>query len=228
MLSNFLNISRDQAIALSSIHKFGQNLFLSATSQSVWTEGGVYPWSEFDSGAVTLYAISDNGDTGILCVKGLDNNFDYQEEEITLTSTTAVTLTKQFRRVSRLEYVDTANLGKITVRTGSGTGTVVGSIEPGKNQSLMAVYTVPANTRGYLAAYTVGTGKNDDALVELRTRTFGETFKIKSETKVYQNTHQQMMVVPVFLAPKTDIDFYATTTTANSDVIVNFDLIEET
>lgn len=223
-----LSIAREQEIELTHIHKFGENSGLSSTDfESVWSEGGLYPWSVFDAGAVTLFAVSTGADTGSIIVEGLDDNYDEQFETIPLTGTTAVALTKTFRRVHRVEYADGANAGAITVRALSGTGTIVGKIEIGKNQSQMAVYTVPRKCRGYISSITIGTGKNDDASVELHIRQPGQSFKMKTEVVVFQSTHQQILTVPLFVYPKGDIDFRAITTSANSKVVVNFDLIRE-
>ena len=44
---------------LHPIHKFGHNPALSNTAyESVWTAGGLYPWSAFDAGGQNIFAKS--------------------------------------------------------------------------------------------------------------------------------------------------------------------------
>jgi hypothetical protein len=223
-----LGIVMGKEIDLSNVHKFGENTGLTSSGyETIWSQGGLYPWSEFSGGAVTVYAISTaSGDTGTLDIIGLDANFVDQTETVTMTGTTAVTSTKQFARVFRLVYTDTVNAGVITVRTGSGTGTIIGRIDTDNGQSTTAIYTVPKTHKGYLSSITVGTGKNDDASVKVMCRTYGDTnFRILNQVKSYQSTTVQEFPVPLFLAPGTDLDVIGITTAANSGCIVNFDII---
>ncbi|MEK9895203.1 MAG: hypothetical protein VW518_02080 [Burkholderiaceae bacterium] len=209
----------------SYIHKFGSNLALAGTPESVWSAGGLYPWSSLAS-AQTLYVLStDGGDTGTLTIQGLDSNYDPLTETVTLTGVTAVTTTNQFLRVFRMEYSAT-NAGTITARVTNGTGTIVAQVDIGAAQTLMAVYTIPRQKTGFLMNYTASTGKGDDASVDLYIRDPAiNGFRLKSQTKIYQSSFRQEFTVPLVLQEKSDIDFRATTTNANSDCIINFDVV---
>ena len=88
----------------------------------------------------------------MLTIEGLDANYHEQTETVTLTGTSAVTTTNTFIRVFRMTYEDGANVGTITARTVSASGTVVAQIDVGYAQTLMAVYTIPAGHTGYLVA----------------------------------------------------------------------------
>ncbi len=212
---------------LHPIHKFGHNPALSNTAyESVWTAGGLYPWSAFDAGGQNIFAKSDDGaDTGLLTIEGLDANYIKQVETKAMTGATAVQFDNTFRRVHRMSYVGSANAGTITAHTVSGTGTVVAQIAEGIGQTQMAVYTIPAGYVGYLLNYTSSTGKNDDATVNLYCREEGETFQLKSEIKVFQNSFTQSLYTGLRVPAKTDIDLQAITTSAGSEIICNFDLI---
>lgn len=209
----------------SHIHKFGSNLALAGTSESIWSAGGLYPWASLAT-AQTIYVISTDGaDTGTLEIQGLDENYALQTTTVTLTGLTAVdTGATTFLRIFRMQYSGT-NAGTITARVTSGTGTVVAQIDPEVAQTLMAVYTIPAQTTGFMLAYTVGTGKGDDAHLKMFARELGGAFQIKNEMKSYQSTTTQDFQIPLRFEEKTDIDFRATTSNANSDCIVNFDLV---
>ena len=50
-----LAIVMGKEIDLTNVHKFGENTGLTSSGyESIWSPGGLYPWSEFDGGAVTL------------------------------------------------------------------------------------------------------------------------------------------------------------------------------
>ena len=209
----------------SHVHKFGSNLALAGSEESIWSAGGLYPWASLAT-AQTIYAISTDGaDTGTLEIQGLDENYVLQTTTVTLTGLTAVdTGATTFLRIFRMEYSGT-NAGTITARVTSGSGTVVAQIDEGVAQTLMAVYTVPAQTTAFMLNYTVGTGKGDDAHLKLYAREAGNGFQIKNEMKSYQSTNTHDFPIPLRFEEKSDIDFRATTSAANSDCIVNFDLI---
>jgi hypothetical protein len=210
-----------------SVHKFGSNLDVGATEETVWSAGGLYPWSEFST-AQTIYCISTSGsDTGSLIVSGLDENFLLQTETVTMTGLTAASTTNTFIRVFRLQYSHaTSNVGTITARVTNGTGTVIGQIDIAKNQSLMAIYTVPDGWEGYLCNYTAGTGKAQESLIELFTKspTNGD-FTIISEMQINNSTFTQPFNPPIKLVERTDIDFRAAVVGGAGHVIVNFDIL---
>jgi len=216
--------------SVSYIHKFGANPNLVSGSQTIWSGEGLYPWSAFDN-IQTLYLIStDSGDTGTIELQGLDADFLPITETVTMTGLTAKATQNQFKRIFRMVYTGPAgapNLGTITARTVSGTGTVVSHMVEGTAQTLMAVYTVPANYQAYGAQYTVGIGKGGDAEFQVVTRSNSPTgsFRIRGNLELYQTTFTQTYKVPVLLPPKTDIDFRAVTTGNNFPATANFDLL---
>ena len=209
----------------SSIRKFGQNTALASTPETIWSAGGLYPWSALTT-AQTLYVLSTSGsDTGTLEIQGLNANYELLTETVTMTGLTAVTTSTPFLRVFRCTYRGSTNVGTITLRTLSASGTIVAQVDAEEAQTLMAVYTIPAGVLGYLKAWSAGVGKNDDASLKLYFRPFDEVFQIQDQIRVYQNTFTQNFTVPSFLNQKTDIDIRATTTAANSACSVSFDLI---
>ena len=224
-----LDIARRAERDYLSEHKFGSNPTLVSGSQSIWTQGGLYPWSAFDA-AETLYLISTStSDTSTVVVFGLDADWNFQSETVTMTGTTAATTANTYKRIYRLIY-DTVstNVGTLTARTTSGTGTVVASISPGLGQTLMAVYTVPVGYNAYLCQSTVGIGKGGDASFRLYAREnyYGETaFNIKSDVNLFQATISQDYAVPLRFIQKTDLDFRALTTGNNFAATASFDII---
>lgn len=207
------------------VHKFGSNTNLSGSQESIWSVGGMYPWSAFAT-AQTLYFIStDNADTNVLEVEGLDANYNLQTKEYTLTGTTAIDSgSDTWARVFRM-YTEQEHAGTITARVTSGVGTVVAQIDASFAQTRMAVYTIPAGYNGYLLQYTAGVGKGNDVNLLLFVRPFNCGFRVQNQSHLYQNTFTHSFALPLFMHEKSDIDFTGTTQTPGSDCLVSFDLI---
>lgn len=225
-----LDIARNAERDYISEHKFGSNLGVVIGSQTIWSEGGLYPWGEFDAGAVTLYLISTStSDTDNVTIYGLDENWDMQNETITMAGTVAVPTTKAYKRIYRMIYDSgETNVGKVTLRTVSGTGTVVSSILAGDGQTLQSIYTIPRGYTAYLCGATVGVGKGGDALIRLYAReNYFEvaSFKVKSTVGLYETTVSQNYEVPLRFIQQTDIDFRIVSSANNFTASASFDLI---
>ena len=207
-------------------HKFGSNPNLVSGSQSIWSQGGLYPWSALDTAQI-LYVISTSGsDTGDITLYGLDENYEALEETVTLTGTVAVPTQNPFKRIFRMKYQEgTSNVGRVTARTLSPTGTVVADMLEGYSQTLMAVYTIPANVRAFGCQFTVGVGKGGDCSFKIFTREFGKSFRIRADVELYESTFTQTYAVPFNLPPKMDIDFRAITSGNNFPATASFDMI---
>lgn len=141
------------------IYKFGHNP-TAITGDAIWSAGGAY--TGFLTTASTMEVIStstadDDGGTGMQTAKieGLDENWDYVEETVTLNGTSASTATTAtFIRVTRVVGVTAGsggvNAGVVTCRVLSA-GATVATIEVGLGRSLMAIYTVPRNCTAVLS-----------------------------------------------------------------------------
>lgn len=151
------------------LRKFGYNPEVDSgggtAAADVWDYGTptgtkTYP---FPTAVAATTIVSDNdGDGGtaagaqIVRVEGLDANWMELAEEVQLDGTNPVTLERQFLRVHRA-YVITpgtdaskTNLGNIDIKHST---TVLARISATRGQTLMAIYTVPAN---YVGAYAIG------------------------------------------------------------------------
>lgn len=208
------------------IHKFGANFDIDTgtTPETVWTGGGAYPWDEFNS-AQTLYCKSSSAsDTTTLHVTGLDENYAQQTETVTLNGTTAVTTTNTFIRVFRLEY-DAENVGDITVHTVSASGTVVGKIDIGYAQSLMAIYTIPAGYTGYIIAGDLTINAFRDVQVKFFVRKEGKPFRIAHMAEV-RGEYRYDFTAPMRLEQKSDVDVRVDDVNlSNSRATSNFDIV---
>lgn len=223
----YLEVAKGNVAGHSFIHKFGANFDIDTTTdpETIWSAGGLYPWSSLSS-AQTLYVLStDAGDTMDVEIQGLDSNYTLQTETVTLTGTTAVTTTNTFLRVFRMS-ADADNAGDITARITSASGTVVAQIDAGYAQTLMAVYTVPAGKTAYLTALDTTVQKNKDAQIRLFQRPTGEAFRIAHMAETFESSYRYDFTIPLKFPEKTDLEVRASEVETNGTrVTANFDLL---
>lgn len=222
----YLDIARGSISNSKIVHKFGANFDIDQGTdpESVWSGGGVYPWASLSS-AQTIYCLStDAGDTTTLTIEGLDANYDEISETVTLTGTSAVTTTNTFLRVFRMTY-DATNVGTITARTVSASGTVVAQIDAGYAQTLMAVYTVPAGFTAYLVALDATIDGTKTCQMLMYHRLFGKPFRI-AHVAESDGHYRYDFTAPLTVPEKTDIDIRINEVSGNdARVTANFDLV---
>ena len=225
-----LQVSRGQIPGHSALHKFGANFDIDAGTipETVWSAGGLYPWSSLAT-AQSLYVLSDDAaDTEEVEIQGLDASYNAITETVTLTGTVAVQTDALFLRVYRMLYNHGGtNEGTITARTVSGTGTVVAQIDEVLAQTLMAVYTVPAGYTAYIGNIDASVQKNKDAQVQLFVRAVPtQSFRIKHMAEVYESQYRYEFHYPLRVDEKSDIDVRTADVEANNTrVTSNFDIL---
>lgn len=224
----YLTVAKGYVKGHTFIHKFGANFNVNTNTdpETVWSGGGLYPWSSFNT-AQSIYLLSTSGsDVGDIEIQGLDENYVEQTETITLNGTTPVTTVNTFIRLFRLKSKNT-NVGLITARVSSGTGTIVAQIDAGKGQTLMAVYTVPANKTAYLMSTGFSVQKNKDAQVQLFQRTFSDNaFRITNMAETFENIYRYTPVIPIVFSEKTDIELRVDNVEFNNTRVTgDFDLL---
>ena len=222
----YLDVARGSISNSKIVHKFGANFDIDQGTdpESVWTGGGVYPWASLSS-AETIYCLStDAGDTTTLTIEGLDANYDEISETVTLTGTSAVTTSNTFLRVFRMTY-DATNVGTITARTVSASGTIVAQIDAGYAQTLMAVYTVPAGFTAYLVALDATIDGTKTCQMLMYHRLFGKPFRI-AHVAESDGHYRYDFTAPLTVPEKTDIDIRINEVSGNdARVTANFDLV---
>ena len=225
----YLSVSKDLVAGHEVLHKFGANFDIDVNTdpETIWSGGGLYPWSALNTAQV-LYAISTStSDTDEMTIEGLDSDYNKITETVTVNGTTAVVTTNEFKRVYRMIYNHTAdNAGTITLRTGSGTGTVVSQIDIGYSQTLMALYTVPAGYTAYLLQLGASVNKNKDVQIKMYQRELNRSFKILHLTEMFENTYSMNFPLPIKIEEKTDLEIRASEAeTNNTRVTATFDLL---
>ena len=223
---SYFSIAQGQINGYSLVHVTGYNPDIDlATDETVWSAGGLYPWSLWNSARVVTVVSTSTSDTGSVVVSGLDANYNPVVEDINFNGTTSGTGSVQFKRVNSAVYKDSGanNVGTITLTANS---TTVGVIEADIGQTLNGIYTVPAGHTAYMLAGDFSVHKAKDAQIRFFVRPFGENFRVVHIGEAYQNTYRYDFVVPVKLTEKTDVDIRATLVeTNNTPVATNFSMI---
>lgn len=220
-------ISNGDVAGYSSIHKFGRNTDLAnGVTESIWDGSNLYPWSTWDAGADNVYLKSTAADTVDFFIQGLDENYAPQSETVTLTGTTAVASANTYTRLFRAYNASGTDLsGDVTIHYASGTGTTVAKVFSSQQQTLMAVYTIPAGYTGFLTDVEFSSPKNAELEMSLFARSFGGVFRIQQAGSAYGNQYSNHFTVPLKLTEKTDIDLRAKAGTGGVNAAASFDLI---
>lgn len=224
-----LQLARGHIANHSTIHKFGAVPAMSQNSTgTVWdVNDTIYPWNDWvTAGTVTVTAVnaSDNGKK--ITIQGLDENYKVQEETITMSSSANTSSTLSFVRLNRGFVFDgDTNVADIFVRKNSNT---VLKINAGKGQTLMAVYTIPANKTGYLCQGTASIQAGADATGDMFVKYFGQSsFRVGHSFEVSGTGGQYdyIFTCPIQIPEKSDIDVRATVRSNNARLTAAFDII---
>ena len=144
----FLQVSRGLVAGHKRVFKFGYNGVIQNVEETIWDVGGLYA---YPSSAVTMTATSSSGATDEnvqVTIEGLDASYNELSETVTLNASGTATTTDSFLRVNRAFVAGgTASAGNITIANGGTTYAYVSTLH---QQTLMAIWTVPAGYTGYL------------------------------------------------------------------------------
>ena len=228
----YLEVAQGLISGTTSNHKFGAVPLMGGnTTGTIWDiDDTFYPWSALDTPAVVNVERNDVADNGlIVTVQGLDTNWDFVEEEITISAADQLGSTL-FRRVNRAFITDTGstNAGDIDIEAGAAGGTIVARITEGLGQTLMGAYTIPAGKTAYLLKINTSAQDGKDASGFLYVRaTDTTTFQIKHtwEFSGAAGPYQYNFAVPLVITEKSDIDVRATTRDNNGRYTVSFDIL---
>lgn len=231
-----LQVARGHISYHYSQFKFGFNPDVDNSLETVWAQGGLYSYLA----AATVLKISSSStvDTSAgtgartVTISGLDANYNEISETITLNGQTAVNSTNSYLRIFRM-VVNTAgsggqNAGVIYAGTGTVTtgvpANIYATIGIGDNQTLMALWTVPAGHTAYLLQtdITLATTQNNKyCTVSIVSRPFGEVFQVRDRFVKSESTTNQSYSIPVKFAEKTDIEVRAIGDSAGADIAIS-------
>ncbi len=235
----YLQVAREQIFNHKSIFKFGNNTTVGDSLETIWAEGGLY--SYLTAATVLKVSSSSTADTsagtGARTVElfGLDANYNEINETITLNGQTVVNTTKEYLRINRMVVRSAGSGGSNAGVIYAGTGTVTTGVPAnvyasvngvtGANQSLMALWTVPAGYTAYLLQYDIsnGTTSNTPTVCKLvlAVRPYGEVFQSKDVKSLTTSMHiEERFSIPIKIEEKSDIEVRA----LSSSNSVTFDI----
>jgi hypothetical protein len=217
-----LQVSRDQISGHKSLFKFGFNPDIDNTLETVWDAGGLYA---YPSSAVKMTATSTDGanDEDVqVTVQGLDADYNELSETITLDGSGVAETNGFFLRVFRA-FVEGSQVPSGTINITNSSVTYA-KIILGNNQTLMALWTVPAGYTAYLlqSDVTVATTQNNKyATVHFTVRKNGGVFRTQDKFVKAQSSHHQQYHIPLKFEEKTDLEFRAIGDSSGADIAIS-------
>ncbi len=234
-----LQVARGQIPGHYGLFKFGNNTTVGNSLETIWAEGGLYSYL---TAATVLKVSSSSTDdtsagTGARTVQlyGLDGDYNEINELVTLNGQTVVNTTQSFLRINRMVVRSAGSGGANAGIIYAGTGTVTTGVPAnvyasvngvtGSNQSLMALWTVPAGYTAYILQYDIsnGTTSNTPAVCKLilAVRPYGEVFQSKDVKSLTTGMHvEETFSIPQKVTEKSDIEVRA----ISSSNSVSFDI----
>ena len=216
-----LQVARGQIPNHKSLFKFGNNPDINGSLETIWSYGGlyVYPTSAIQMKVSSTSANDTSNGTGArtIVVSGLNQNYDEVSETVTLSGQNAVLTVNTFIRVFRSYVVlaGSSNTAEGTIYIGTGTvtagvpATVYAEIVIGENQTLMAIWTVPAGYTLYINHGVFSAASNNSAqyiLGKMMIRPFGSVFRNAADLTANSNVIPYSFEVPLAVQEKSDIE----------------------
>lgn len=223
-----LQVSRGQITLHYKLHKFGFNSLVQDIEETIWDVGGLYA---YPSSAVKMTATSTDGanDEDVqVTIQGLDADYNELSETVTLDGTGVAETNSFFLRVFRAFIAGSQEpSGTINI---TNTGTTYARITLGENQTLMAVWTVPAGYTAYMLQNntTCYTEQNNKfGITRLVTREPDGVFRTQDKHTVVLSQNVVNYPIPKAIPEKTDIEMraIASSSNANLQVSASFDIV---
>ena len=221
-MAEAVDLSRGKLVDASYIDKFGYNSALGNTYETVWSGNNVYTYiASAGTATVTSGDTDDNG--GTVLVQGLDSAYNEVSETLTIGGSAG---SVQFYRVHRASLVTAntgdTNQGAITVTVDSKSAAI---IPASYGQTLMCLYTIPKDKKGYLFQLDVGCSKDLELEVKILVRN-GSTNVWN--TKAFITTRggflEKNFNVPIEISSGSDVEVRAKAS-ATSAVSAGFEII---
>lgn len=216
-----LQVSRGQIAFHETLYKFGENALVSTTYETIWTGGGLY---SYPTSAAPLNVVSTAaGDTTTrIKVIGLDADYNEIEAKVTVNGTTSVATSNSFLRVYRAFVSANEPDGTINI---THSGTLSAQIVSATNQTLMAVYTVPAGYTLYVGRGHISSGtENANKYVtgELKVRPFGGVMRTQARVNLAGDHIDFDWEYPIKVTEKSDIEARAKSSSGDQEVAASF------
>ena len=198
---HFIQIAAGNVKKTSHINKFGYNSAVGTAFETVHDGSNIYSYIA-NAGTATVAGASDAG--AVVEIQGLDANYNLLTEDVTVGGTSSGSFLRVFRATVKSLASGTVNAGNITVTVDSA---VRATILTGNGQTLMSLYTIPADKTGYLIKFQGSVEKQKECEFRILTKSHNNgVFNIKGQFGSFGNTVTYDYPVPLKIEPKTDIE----------------------
>lgn len=227
-----LNVSRGKVRGAFHIIKFGENLDIDGSMETIWDGGGLYTY--LTAAAVVTVTSTDGDDaaagTGArtVTVEGLDANYNQVSETLTVGgSAGSVEFFRVFRAFVASSGSSGTNEGTISIASGATTlaqiRTVGSPTSTGLGQTFMSIYTVPADYTGYIYQWDLSTAKSDgDVFLVKRGQNDNGSWRSQDVMHTNQNSIERDYKFPLKIEEKSDIEVRAYSETNNMKCAATF------
>ena len=227
-----LNVSRGKVRGAFHVIKFGENLDIDGSVETVWDGGGLYTY--LSSAGVLTVTSSDADDAAAgdgartVTIEGLDANYNHVSETLTVGgSAGSVEFLRVFRAFVASSGSSGGNEGTISISSGATTlaqiRTVGSPTVSGLGQTFMALYTVPAGYTGYIYQWYLSTAKSDgDVFLVKRGQNDNGAWRSQDVVHTNQNSIERNYKFPLKIEEKSDIEVRALSLTNNMKCAATF------
>jgi hypothetical protein len=214
------NLNSQSAIESASafVRQFGSNESVDgsvsdSSPETVWLGSSLYVFPPDVGTGIQIHS-TNNADTNQVVIEGLDENFLMKAWTGNLNGTGYVnTIGKWARVFGAYNNSSTSFIGTVNIHPSGNVSSNYLLINANDNQSLMAVYTIPANYTGYLVSYgmsahNAGASSSIGYNIKIKTREFGKIFRTQASNSFgTEESIERFLSFPMKLPPKTDIKF---------------------
>ena len=221
-----LHVQRGYVQEHKSVSKFGYATSVSGTEVAVFDGGIEYVYAT-SAAPMNVYAGSGANTTSKITIEGLDADYNELSNTVTLNATTTVVTSGSFIRVNRMFTSNDVEAAE-DVFVKNSAGELNSHMLANENQSLQAVYTIPAGYTGYLdqvAGNSATEVANKFVRMRLKVREPGGVFRTRAKFTLADSSYEEIFKYPIEIPEKSDIEMTAESSSGVNEVAAVFNLL---
>ncbi|MHA2065273.1 MAG: hypothetical protein ACXABY_12930 [Candidatus Thorarchaeota archaeon] len=219
------------------IDKFGVNGTVGTAYEEVWSLATAYPWqASAEVVKISSNSVEDDIDKGgsvagtgahTIEIFGLDADYEPISETITMNGTADVASSKSYLRINRMKVV-TCGTGRVNAgiikAENNVSDTIWAQIDASVGQTLMALWTVPANKQLHITHWWAGESGAQATDIGLFIRAIGSdtSWQNKRIIRLVSSTFSHVLDYPVIVTAGSDVAIRAQATGGSSVVTGGF------
>lgn len=219
---HFFGIAQGVHAGVKHIHKFGYNPAVGTNYEDIWSRSGKIV---FETSAAVATIDSNLSNSGCeIEIQGLDGDYNEVSETVTLDASGDATTTQTFLRINRA-FVSgstaTTNVVRIQIN-----GSNQAQIDVAHQQTMQAIYTVPAGKTAFLHLISMGLlTKDKDVEARLNVCEVGGVERTRDYFTFSTNFIEKNFPIPLKFPEKSDIKLQAKVTGSDTIMSGTFDLV---